>query len=261
MDLQLKGKSALVVASSQGLGKAIAEQLVREGANVMLTSRHADKLRAVQEELAPLGTGTVSYHPCDITKAGEIQQLVETTVQQFGTIDILINNSGGPKPGTFEQLADEDWYNAFELNVLSCIRLIRAALPALRMQGGRIVNVASSSVKEPIPGLLLSNTFRVALTGLTKTLAAELASSGILINTAAPGRISTDRVAFLDAAAAEKQGISAAEVQAAYESIIPLGRYGEPQEFAKVVLFLASAMNTYMTGSTFLVDGGMVKSL
>jgi 3-oxoacyl-[acyl-carrier protein] reductase len=261
VDLQLQGKTALVVASSQGLGKAIAEQFVREGVNVMLTSRSEEKLAAVQKELQEIGSGSVAYQVCDVTKPEDITNLVQAAADRFGSIDILINNAGGPKLGTFEQLSDEDWYGAFELNLLSYIRMIRQALPYMKEHGGKIINIASSSVKEPIPGLLLSNTFRVGITGLTKTLASELAPYGILINTVAPGRIATDRVASLDAMNAERRGVTAEEIKADFERIIPLGRYGQPSEFANVVTFLASAANTYMTGNSFLVDGGMVKSL
>ncbi|MFX3623526.1 MAG: SDR family oxidoreductase [Ectobacillus sp.] len=261
MDYQLQGKTALVAASSQGLGKAIAEQLVREGANVMITSRSEEKLAAAQKELQKMGTGKVGYQVCDVTNKADIDNLVQVIVEQFGTIDLLVNNAGGPKMGTFEQLTDEDWENAFQLNLLSYIRMIRQVLPYMKKSGGKIVNIASSSIKEPIPGLLLSNTFRVGITGLTKTLASELAPYGILINTIAPGRIATDRVASLDQMNAEKRGITAEEVKAEFERTIPLGRYGTPMEFANVATFLLSGANTYMTGNSFLVDGGMIKSL
>ncbi|UOY92772.1 SDR family oxidoreductase [Ectobacillus sp. JY-23] len=261
MDLNLQGKSALVSASSQGLGKAIATQLVREGVNVMLMSRNEEKLQDVQQELQKIGTGRVMYTVCDVTNSEQITAAVAATVEAFGSLDILINNAGGPKLGTFEQLSDEDWQGAFELNLLSHIRLIRAALPYLKEKGGKIINIASSSVKEPIPGLLLSNTFRVGITGLTKTLASELAPYGILINTVAPGRIATDRVAVLDEMNAAKHGLSRDEMRANFERNIPLGRYGQPQEFANVVTFLVSDVNTYMTGNSLLVDGGLVKGL
>ncbi|HEK9100439.1 SDR family oxidoreductase [Bacillus pfraonensis] len=261
MELGLAGKTALVVASSQGLGKAIATELIKEGTNVMLLSRNEEKLASLQTELITLNKGTAMYTVCDVTNKESIKQAVEHTVQTFGTIDILVNNAGGPKPGTFEQLTDDDWYNSFELNLLSYVRMIREVLPYMKQQGGKIINIASSSIKEPIPGLLLSNTFRVGITGLAKTLASELAPYNILINTIAPGRIATDRVASLDKTAAEKRGITAEEIQKQYEAIIPLGRYGHPSEFAAFATFLVSDANTYMTGQSFLVDGGMVKSL
>jgi 3-oxoacyl-[acyl-carrier protein] reductase len=261
MDLQLQGKTALVIASSQGLGKAIAEELVNEGANVMITSRNREKLQEVQKELREWGKGKVEYVQADITKKEDIQLLVQKTIDVFGSIDILINNAGGPPAGTFDTITDEDWQYAFELNLLSYIRIIREVLPHMRKSGGKIINIASSSIKEPIPGLILSNTFRLGIVGLTKTLAQELAKDNILINTVAPGRIATERVAFLDQVNAEKLGVTKEEIENRMKSTIPLGRYGKPEEFAKVVAFLVSEANTYMTGQSFLIDGGMVKSV
>ncbi|WP_110111711.1 SDR family oxidoreductase [Bacillus sp. CGMCC 1.16541] len=261
MDLQLNGKNALVLASSQGLGKAIAKQLAQEGANVMIASRSEEKLVAVVEELSVGSKGEICYHVVDVANKESIEQLVQATVEAFGTIDILVNNAGGPKAGGFLSLSDEDWQQAFELNLLSYIRTIREVLPHMQVQGGKIVNISSSSIKEPIPGLLLSNTFRTGIVGLTKTLAQELAQYNILINTVAPGRIATERTLHLDQINAEKQGISKEEIEEKVKAGIPLGRYGEPEEFAKVVTFLLSNGNTYMTGQSFLVDGGMVKSI
>jgi 3-oxoacyl-[acyl-carrier protein] reductase len=261
MDLQLTGKTALVVASSQGLGKAIAKQLVLEGANVMITSRNEEKLKEVEKELRSLHKGRVASVPADITKREDIERLVQTTADTYGAIELLVNNAGGPPAGTFETMADEEWYQAFELNLLSYIRIIRAALPYLKKRGGKIVNIASSSIKEPIPGLLLSNTFRAGIVGLTKTLASEFAPYNILINTVAPGRIATERVAFLDQINAEKFGITKEEMEARMKSAIPLGRYGTPEEFANVVTFLLSGANSYVTGQSLIVDGGMVKAI
>lgn len=261
MELKLNGKVALVAASSQGLGRAIAEQLVREGAYVMITGRQEEKLQQVKKELERLGTGRVAYHRADIMNYDEIKSLVQATREAFGKINILINNAGGPPGGTFEQLEDEQWQQAFELNLLSYIRLIREVLPDMKQEGGRIINVASSSVKQPIPGLILSNTFRLGVVGLAKTLSMELAPYNILVNTVAPGRIATDRVAHLDEMNAEKRGISKEEVEAKAKQAIPLQRYGDPEEFAKVVTFLVSEASTYITGSTLLVDGGMVTSV
>jgi 3-oxoacyl-[acyl-carrier protein] reductase len=261
MELHLAGKTALVVASSQGLGKAIARRLVLEGANVMITSRNEEKLKEVEKELRALHKGNIAYVQADITNSEDIKRLVEKTVETYGSLELLVNNAGGPPAGTFETISDEDWYKAFELNLLSYIRIIREALPYLKKNGGKIVNIASSSIKEPIPGLLLSNTFRTGIVGLTKTLATEFAPYNILINTVAPGRIATERVAFLDKLNAEKFGISKEEMEARMKSTIPLGRYGTPEEFANVVTFLLSGANSYMTGQSFIVDGGMVKAI
>ena len=174
---------------------------------------------------------------------------------------LFIKNVGGPPGGTFEELSDEDWEHAFQLNLLSYVRNIRAVLPELKKSGGKIINVASTSIKQPIPGLLLSNTFRLGIVGLTKTLADELAQYNILINTVAPGRIATDRVDYLDQLSADKRNVSKEQVKEESLKKIPLGRYGTPEEFANIVTFLASDVNSYVTGSSILVDGGMVRSL
>ncbi|WP_057912279.1 SDR family oxidoreductase [Peribacillus muralis] len=261
MDLKLGQKNALVLASSQGLGKAIAAELVKEGANVMIASRDEQKLAAVKKELSLLGPGKIAYVATDITKAEDIKSLVNQTVLEFGGIDILINNAGGPPGGSFTDFTDQEWQQSFELNLLSFIRTIRESLPHLKKQGGKIVNIASSSIKEPIPGLILSNTFRTAIVGLSKTLATELAPDQILINTVGPGRIATDRIQHLDKMNAEKLGVTQEKITEHALDKIPLGRYGEPEEFAKFVTFLVSGANTYLTGQSYLVDGGMVKSI
>lgn len=261
MDLNLNGKTALIAASSQGLGFAIAERLVKEGANVMISGREEDKLKQKASELEALGTGKVAYQQTDLTKAEDIKRLVQITAETFNRIDILVNNAGGPPAGSFEELTDLEWQASFELNLLSYIRMIREALPYLKKQGGRILNIASSSIKEPIPGLILSNTFRTGIVGLSKTLASELAPYKILINTIGPGRIATDRVIHLDQVNADRLGVERETIEAQAKSAIPLKRYGTPEEFANVAAFLVSEANTYMTGSAFLVDGGMVKTI
>ncbi len=227
----------------------------------MLASRDERKLHDVTEQLNALGKGKAAYVVTDVTNNAMIEQLVEKTVGTFGDIHVLVNNAGGPPTGTLATLTDDDWQQAFELNLLSYVRMIRAALPHLKKTKGKIVNIASSSIKEPIPGLLLSNTFRLGIVGLTKTLAQELAPYGILINTVAPGRIATERVAYLDEQNAKKLGIRKEEMEARMKATIPLGRYGTPEEFANVVAFLLSDENTYMTGQSLLVDGGMVKAI
>ncbi len=261
MDLHLKDKVALVAASSQGLGKAIARQLAAEGCQVMLCGRNAEALEAARVELQATATGTVACQVADLTRPEDIHELVAATRSTLGPIDILINNAGGPPGGGFEQFADEDWQQAFELNLLSYIRMIRAVLPYLKERGGRIINIASSSIRQPIPGLILSNCFRLGIVGLAKSLAEELAPFGILVNTVAPGRIATDRTAFLDQLKADRQGVERLQIERQSRAAIPLGRYGEPEEFAKVVTFLASSASSYVTGSSILVDGGMIKAI
>lgn len=227
----------------------------------MITSRNEEKLIDVANQLNALGKGKAAFIKTDITSKEEISRLVNQTIKEFGKIDLLVNNAGGPPAGGFEQMTDEDWQNAFELNLLSYIRTIREILPHMKQRGGKIVNIASSSVKEPIPGLILSNTFRLGIVGLTKTLATEFAKYDILINTASPGRIATERIDQLEEWNAAKLGIPKEEIKNKYLEAIPLNRYGEPNEFANYVLFLLSDLNTYMTGQTFLIDGGLVKSI
>jgi 3-oxoacyl-[acyl-carrier protein] reductase len=261
MDLNLTGKTALVVASSQGLGFAIAERLVKEGANVMISGREEEKLKQKARQLESIGRGKAAYQKTDITNPEGIKQLVKITAETFHGIDILVNNAGGPPAGSFEELSDDEWQMSFELNLLSYVRMIRAALPYLKVQGGKILNIASTSIKEPIPGLILSNTFRTGIVGLSKTLASELAPYNILINTIAPGRIATDRVKHLDQMNADKQGFDLETIESQMKAGIPLKRYGKPEEFANVAAFLLSDANSYMTGSSFLVDGGMIKAI
>lgn len=262
MDLHLKGKTAFVAASSRGLGKASAMELAKEGANVMLSGRNEEELKLAKIEVEQAATGRVEYVLCDITKPEQLAAAVQETVDLFGTIDILVNNSGGPPAGTFEKFSDEDWTKAFELTLLSYIRLIREVLPYMKQgSGGKIINLTSSSIKQPIPGLMISNTFRLGVMGMAKTLSMELAPYNILVHTVAPGRIATDRVRTLDELKANQAGIPVEEVEADSRKAIPLGRYGKPEEFGKVVAFLASEAASYMTGSTVLVDGGMIKSL
>lgn len=262
MDLGLKGKNVLVLASSKGLGKACALEFAREGANIMLTSRDEEQLSRTAEEIKAETGATVHYKKCDITQRNEIDELVAETVEKLGSVDVLVNNAGGPPAGLFNDFEDEHWQGAFELTLLSLVRTVRAVTPNMRRNGGgRIVNIASSSFKQPIDGLILSNTFRTAINGLSKSLSQELGKDRILINTIGPGRIGTDRIGELDQMVADKKGVTAEEVKAGMESGIPLGRYGKPEEFAKMVVFLCSGANTYITGQSLLIDGGMVKAL
>ena len=259
MDLELTGRVALVTAASKGLGRATATQLAAEGARVMISSRGADQLARTAQEIADATGAQVEHCPADVA---DLDRLLRETQERLGGIDVLVNNAGGPPPGGFDALDDAMWQQAFELNLLSTVRLFRGVLPHMREQGwGRIVTVASSSIKQPIDNLTLSNTFRVGLLGLAKSVALEVAPDGVLVNTIGPGRIATDRVASLDAGRAEKTGQSVEEVRAQSEKGIPLGRYGTAEEFGKVAAFLASGANTYVTGQNFLVDGGMVRAI
>jgi 3-oxoacyl-[acyl-carrier protein] reductase len=260
MDLNLKGKNVLVLASSKGLGRAIAEAYAKEGANVMITSRSVQNLKKTAEEISAYAEGVIAFHPSDVSKQDDLKQLVNETVTKFGGVDVLVNNAGGPAPGGFEDLTDNDWEWAFQNNLMSIIRTIRYALPYLKTSKGRIVNITSSSIKEPIDGLMLSNVYRMGIVGLAKTLSNEIAQDGVLINTVGPGRIDTERVRFIDGKKAKNQQTTTEKIRENSEAKIPLGRYGLPEEFANTVLFLGSGMNSYVTGQMFVVDGGMTSS-
>ncbi|MBX5436770.1 MAG: SDR family oxidoreductase [Alicyclobacillaceae bacterium] len=263
MDLGLEGKTVLVMAASRGLGFAIAQAFAREGARVVICGRREEALSLARDRIVrETHNPDVSHVVADVTRAADIEKLFQTAESQFGGVDVLVNNVGGPPLGAFSEVGDDDWQQAFESVLLSAIRSIRLALPHMRQQQwGRIVNVASSSVRQPVDRLILSNTMRAALAGLAKSLATELGPDNILVNTLGPGRIATERVQEIDRAAADRSGISVDAVRRAVEGQIPLGRYGQPDEFAAMAVFLGSAANGYVTGQTILVDGGMVKCL
>ncbi|HEU5140770.1 MAG TPA: SDR family oxidoreductase [Bacillales bacterium] len=263
MDLGLQGKSIIVTAASKGLGKATAKQFAAEGAHVLLSSRNEEELQKTKEEIqSETGNQNVEYAVCDITQPQDVKDLVANAVKLNGTVDVLVNNAGGPPAGGFDNFDDEQWQKAFELNLLSFVRTIREVLPHMRKQGGgHIVNFTSSSMKQPVDNLILSNTFRTGVVGLAKSLSQELAKDNILVNVVGPGRIATDRVAHLDKVKADKLDLSPEEVKSQSEKSIPLGRYGQPEEFASMVVYLCSKANTYVTGQSLLVDGGMVKAL
>ncbi|MEJ8305439.1 SDR family oxidoreductase [Saccharibacillus sacchari] len=262
MDLGLKGKSVFVAAASKGLGRASALEFAREGANVTIASRSEERLSEAKRVIGEATGVEVATVVMDAGKEEDVQRAIREAAERFGGLDVLVCNAGGPKGGRFGDMSDSDWQAAYELNLLGTIRMIREALPYMRKAGGgRIVNLTSTSIKQPIDGLILSNVFRAGVNALTKTLATELAPDGILINTVAPGRIATDRILELDEANAKKTGRSIDEVREASERPIPLGRLGQPDEFGRVVAFYGSFANTYATGQALLVDGGAVKAL
>ncbi len=261
MDLGLTDKPVIVCASSAGLGKATALEFAREGARIMLCSRREGELQRAAADIKAATGREPGHLAVDLTRPADITRLVEVTLAAFGGVYALINNSGGPPSGGFDDLDDAAWQAAFELNLLSYIRTTRVVLPHFRRAGGgRIVNFTSSSVRSPIENLILSNTFRTGVMGLTKSLANELGPEGILVNLLGPGRIQTERVAGLDDLRAAHTGRTVEQVRAEACRKIPLGRYGTPDEFARLAVFLASPANTYVTGQALLVDGGMVKA-
>jgi 3-oxoacyl-[acyl-carrier protein] reductase len=262
MDLGLNGKVALVPASSSGLGRAVAMAFAREGARLAICSRRQDAIDEVANEIKSKHGTDVLAMEADLANKDDVDRVLKSTMDTYGGIDVLVLNAGGPPPGTFDKLSDDQWYAAFELTMMSAVRLIRGALPSMQEKGqGAIVSMSSSSIKQPIPNLLLSNAIRAGLQGALKTLADEVAGQNIRINTVIPGRIRTPRIIQLDTANAERQGKSPEEVTRASEAAIPMKRYGEPEEFAEAVVFAASERASYMTGGVFQVDGGSVKSL
>ncbi len=257
MNVGLKGKRAIVMAASRGLGYASALGLAREGCDLVICSRDESRIRAAAEAIA--GESGARVHPiaADVSGEREARQLVEAAVSQYGGLDIVVHNAGGPPPGDFFSLTEAQWQKAFEQNLLSFVRIVHAAVPALkRSGGGRILTIASSSIKQPIPNLVLSNAFRTGVWGLAKTLSRELAPHNILVNVIAPGRIQTERIDEIDRATAERSGTSLEDVKLGSAASVPLGRMGRPEELANLVTFLASDAASYITGQAITVDGG-----
>lgn len=262
MDLGLRGKVALVAAASKGLGKAVAMCLAEEGANVAICARDETVLNTTAREIRAATGVDVLAVPADVSKAEDIARFVDKAAQHFGHLDILVTNAGGPPSGTFASFGDADWQAAFNLTLMSAVRLIRAVVPHMRAAGGgRIVNIASLSVKQPIEGLLLSNSIRTAVVGLAKTLSFELAGDNILINNVCPGYYDTDRVKELDAAQAAREGRTIEEVAQEKAKTIPLGRRGRPEELGALVAFLCSRQAAYITGTTIQIDGGAYRGI
>lgn len=263
MDLGLKGKVALVLAASKGLGRASAAALAAEGTLVTIGARNRQALEQAAREIQLESGSRILAVPTDVTKVEELEAIVETTIHEFGRVDILVNNAGGPPAGTLETLGDDQWQTAFELTLLSTARLIRLVLPHMRQAGaGRIINIVSTSVKEPIANLLLSNAIRPGVVGLAKTLSIELAPDNITVNNICPGRILTDRLRQ-GSTIKEKiaQGMSEAEALSAIAQAIPMKRLGKPEEVGALVTFLASQQAGYITGATIQIDGGLVRAI
>ncbi len=260
MDLGLKGKVALVAAASKGLGFGVARALAAEGARVSICSRDADSVQAAAKKLTDETGADVLATTCDVTNTDSITAWVNASVAKWGVIDALLVNAGGPPGGLILDMTDAQWQAAFELTLMSSVRMIRAAA-AHMTNGGSILTVTSSSIKEPIERLGLSTVMRSGVAGLVKTLADELAGQNIRVNNLIPGRIDTDRVAQLDAAAAKRQNISIEQVQANSVARIPLKRLGTIDEFGAAAAFLLSPTAQYITGATLRVDGGQMRSI
>jgi 3-oxoacyl-[acyl-carrier protein] reductase len=262
MDLGLTGKTAVVAAASTGLGQAVARALAVEGVNVVMFARRAEAIEAAARQIqaaAPPGTRVIGL-AADVTRPADLQRVVDTAVEQFGSVHVLYHNSGGPPPGMFDTLTDADWEQAVDLLLLPAIRLTRLCLPAMRGQRwGRVIVGTSVSVKQPVPTLMLSNSLRSAVTAWAKTLADQVADDNITVNTLAPGFIDTDRIRQIHADIAERSGRSEEEVERQTRQSIPLRRFGTPAEFGAAAAFLASEQAAYITGVTLLVDGGLFR--
>lgn len=261
MDLGIKNKVFMVAGASSGLGYAIAHRLAREGAMVSIASRNEENIARAAATISQETSAETRGYVFDARNADSIQNWVNATLQDFGRIDGLVINAGGPTPGFFEEFDDPAWQAAFELTLMSAVRLIRAALPALKVNGGSVLTLTSSAVKEPIDILVMSNVMRSGVNSLVKTLSTDLAKYNIRINNLIPGSIGTDRIEALNQYLSKRRDISPETVKKNAEAAIPVGRYGKPEEFANAAAFLLSDAASYMTGTSTVVDGGKMKSV
>lgn len=261
MDLGLKDKIALIGGGSKGLGKAVAVGLAREGAQVAIISHDRARVEAAAKEIHDAVGVEVLPITADLSREQDIQRSVTEAVDKFGTVHILVTNTGGPPPGSFVGLTDEQWQNAVNGTLMMAVRLSRAAVPFMAKQRwGRIIHMSSYSVKHPVENLMLSNSIRSAVVALGKTQALELAKDGILVNNVLPGWTMTERVEQLMQDRATRANSSVGEVYAAIEKAIPLGRMGKPEEFASVVVFLASECSSFVNGVALPIDGGETRT-
>jgi 3-oxoacyl-[acyl-carrier protein] reductase len=262
MDLGLHGKTAIVAAASRGLGKAVAHAFASEGANVVLFARDPASIEAAAADVRSVAVdgAQILGLSADVTRLSDLERVVTETVDRFDGADIVFNNAGGPKPGVFEDLNDDDWRSAVDLNLMSAIRLTRLCLPHMRARHwGRVIVSTSYSVKQPIHTLMLSNAVRSATTAWAKSLSDQVAKDGITVNALAPGQIETGRIRQYAEDVARREGHAPQDVEHNMLASIPTGRFGRPEEFAAAAAFLASERASYITGVTLLVDGGLFR--
>jgi 3-oxoacyl-[acyl-carrier protein] reductase len=257
MDLGLKGCKAFVAGASKGLGKACAKSLADEGAQVFLCSRNAEELKKAAKEV-----GAAAYSAADVSQPAEVKRVIADAIAGLGGLDILITNAGGPPTGPFDKAGDGDWDIAYQLTLMSAIRMIREALPALKASGrGRIVNLTGYGVKEPMTDLVVSDSVRAGVTVMAKTIASDLAPFGITVNNIAPGPIMTDRLVAIHAARAKSLGITIDEQFKRFSETIPVRRMGQPEEVGDLCAYLCSLQAGYLTGQAIVVDGGVNRSI
>jgi 3-oxoacyl-[acyl-carrier protein] reductase len=262
MDLGLSGRVAFVAASSKGLGRAIAEEFAREGAKVVMCSRDEGSITAAAREIAATTGGETLGVAADLSSRDGCERFVRAGLERFGRMDAIVINAGGPPPGRFEELDESQWDKAYQLTLMSAVRLSKLAIPELRKTKGNILFSTSTTVRMPtayVP-LILSNALRSAVHGMLKTLSKDLAKDGIRVNAVQPGRIHTERIDQLDQDTAKRTGKSIDDVRTDWYAQIPLGRYGDPKEFAAAAVFLASERASFITGLSLQVDGGMLPS-
>lgn len=262
MELGLEGKRAIVLAASRGLGYACALGLAREGCALVICSREDKQIQAAAVKIREETGAEVYGLAADVSRREDVERVVEFASQKLRGVEILIHNAGGPPAGAFGDVSLDAWDKSFALNLMSFVWLVRAALPTLKKNGyGRIIAITSSSVRQPIPNLVLSNTMRPGVYGLAKSLSKELGPWNVLVNVIVPGRVLTERIVELDEASAQKSGKTVDAVRQATVSSIPVGRLGRPEEVANVVVFLASEAASYINGAAIHVDGGKIDSL
>ena len=262
METGLKNKTVLITASSMGIGKAAAELFTEEGCRVAISSRSKENLLSTAKELKEKYNTEVFWSVCDLNKQKDIENTFAAVNSQFGNIDILVNNCGGPTPGLFQELEEDDWNLAYEQVLLSVVRFSKLVLPGMMANyWGRIINITSISVKQPIDNLMLSNSMRASVTGFTKSLSNEVAKFNITVNSVAPGMTLTRRLYELAVVQGKEKGKSHEEILVEMAKRIPLNRLAKPEEIASVIVFLASKQASYINGVTIHVDGGYIKSI
>jgi 3-oxoacyl-[acyl-carrier protein] reductase len=262
MDLGLKERVAIVAASSQGLGKAVAMGLAKEGARLALCARTEATLIVTAAEIRRISGAQVMTRALDVTNHNQVRQFVADTVEEYGQLDICVANAGGPPTKSFAETTLEDWHRAAELNLMSTVYFAKEALPVMQSRRwGRFIAITSMTVKQPVEGLILSNSVRAGVSGLVKSLANEYGPYNVLVNNVCPGYTATARLMSLAERIAEREGVDPARIEQRWASQTPLGRVGRPEEFADVVVFLASERASYVTGVSIAIDGGIVKGL